>query len=164
MGSTRKLIFLVICIVSHVLVFGFFVFGLTVAGLERKHQGIMNAWCFGLNGVLVISMWSLHTTNGNWFTMSYPHKNQLVQSKQFLVKTNQIRWWLTIYQKLYGYQLTISKCEELASPKQTAIGKDISNPLIADSLLKIMFEPWYFKILFQKVRTTQQNFCNSWYG
>ena len=26
--------------------------------------------------------------------------------------------------------------EELASPKQTALGKDKSNPLIADSLLK----------------------------
>ena len=72
--------------------------------------------------------------------MSNPHKNQLVQSKQFLVKTNQIRLWLTIYQKLYGYQLTISNSEELASPKQTAIGKDISNPLIADSLLKTICE------------------------
>ncbi|GKE23594.1 hypothetical protein Tco_1435106 [Tanacetum coccineum] len=30
-------------------------------------------------------------------------------------------------------------CKELASPKQTALGKDISNPLIVDSLLKTIW-------------------------
>ena len=43
-------------------------------------------------------------------------KNQLVQSKRFLVKTYQIRLWLIVYQKLYGYQLTLLHSEELASP------------------------------------------------
>ena len=61
------------------------------------------------------SVRTYHTKNGNWFTMSNPHKNQLVQIKRFLVKTTQIRLWLTVYQKLVGYQLTKSKCEELAS-------------------------------------------------
>ncbi|GKE30625.1 hypothetical protein Tco_1446009 [Tanacetum coccineum] len=30
-------------------------------------------------------------------------------------------------------------CKELASPKQTALGKDISNPLIVDSLLRTCY-------------------------
>ena len=55
-----------------------------------------------------------------------------------MVKSTQIRLWLIVYQKLYGSQLTILNSEELASPKQTAIGKDISNSLIDDSLLKTM--------------------------
>ena len=89
-----------------------------------------------------------HATNGYWFTMSHLHKNQLVQSKRLLVKTNQIHLWLIVYQKLYGYQLTISHCEELASPKQTAIGKDTSNPLIAGSLLKTMQEQSIFNYFY----------------
>ncbi|GKB05107.1 hypothetical protein Tco_0833302 [Tanacetum coccineum] len=31
------------------------------------------------------------------------------------------------------------ECKELASPKKTALGKDISNSLIVDSLLKIIW-------------------------
>ncbi|GJW54312.1 hypothetical protein Tco_0098397 [Tanacetum coccineum] len=44
-----------------------------------------------------------------------------------------------ICQKLYGNQLTMLHSKELASPKQTARGKDISNPLIVDSLLKTIW-------------------------
>ncbi|GJZ60586.1 putative ribonuclease H-like domain-containing protein [Tanacetum coccineum] len=44
-----------------------------------------------------------------------------------------------ICQKLYGNQLTMLHSKELASPKQTALGKDISNPLIVDSLLKTIW-------------------------
>ncbi|GJU16406.1 hypothetical protein Tco_1144372 [Tanacetum coccineum] len=44
-----------------------------------------------------------------------------------------------ICQKLYGSQLTMLHSKKLASPKQTALGKDISNPLIVDSLLKTIW-------------------------
>ncbi|GJX97900.1 hypothetical protein Tco_0353698 [Tanacetum coccineum] len=44
-----------------------------------------------------------------------------------------------IYQKLYGNQLTMLHSKELASPKQMALGKDISNLLIVDSLLKTIW-------------------------
>ncbi|GKC46657.1 hypothetical protein Tco_1064379 [Tanacetum coccineum] len=44
-----------------------------------------------------------------------------------------------ICQKLYGNQLTMLHSKEFASPKQTALGKDISNPLIVDSLLKTIW-------------------------
>ncbi|GKE79363.1 hypothetical protein Tco_1545483 [Tanacetum coccineum] len=44
-----------------------------------------------------------------------------------------------ICQKLYGSQLTILHSKELASLKQTTLGKDISNPLIVDSLLKTIW-------------------------
>ncbi|GJW85166.1 putative ribonuclease H-like domain-containing protein [Tanacetum coccineum] len=44
-----------------------------------------------------------------------------------------------ICQKLYGSQLTMLHSKELASPKQTALGKDFSNPLIVDSLLKTIW-------------------------
>ena len=37
--------------------------------------------------------------------------------------------------------------EELASPQQTAHGKDISNPLIAGSLLKTMIRAANFHVL-----------------
>ncbi|GJU38656.1 hypothetical protein Tco_1191613 [Tanacetum coccineum] len=53
-----------------------------------------------------------HTTNGHQFTMSIRH------------------------QELASLEQTTS---ELASPKQTALGKDISNPLIVDSLLKTIW-------------------------
>ncbi|GJX19682.1 hypothetical protein Tco_0222359 [Tanacetum coccineum] len=55
----------------------------------------------------------------------------------------------------YGsYDGNIKNCKELASPKQMALGKDISNPLIVDSLLKtiwlsmhhvIAMNHWLFK-------------------
>nr|GEX73196.1 hypothetical protein [Tanacetum cinerariifolium]GEY36552.1 hypothetical protein [Tanacetum cinerariifolium] len=41
--------------------------------------------------------------------------------------------------KLYGSQLTMLHSKELASPKQTTLGKDKSNPLIVDSLLKTIW-------------------------
>ncbi|GJR82979.1 retrovirus-related pol polyprotein from transposon TNT 1-94 [Tanacetum coccineum] len=41
-----------------------------------------------------------------------------------------------VCQKLYGSQLTMLRSKELASPKQTTLGKDFSNPLMADSLPK----------------------------
>nr|GEW72949.1 hypothetical protein [Tanacetum cinerariifolium] len=53
-----------------------------------------------------------HTTNGSQFTMSNPHKNWLVQIQRSLS-------WLV--------------------QKQTAPGKDKSNPLIVDSLLKTIW-------------------------
>nr|GEW20555.1 putative ribonuclease H-like domain-containing protein [Tanacetum cinerariifolium] len=43
------------------------------------------------------------------------------RSKRLLVKTSQIRLWLTICQKLFGIQLTMLHGKELASPKQTAL-------------------------------------------
>ncbi|GJV41325.1 hypothetical protein Tco_1419765 [Tanacetum coccineum] len=44
-------------------------------------------------------------------------KKDIVQkAKRLLVKTSQICLWLTIYQKLYGSQLTLLHSEELASP------------------------------------------------
>nr|GEX57921.1 hypothetical protein [Tanacetum cinerariifolium] len=55
-----------------------------------------------------------HTTNGHQFTMSNRHQ------KSASPKAN-------------GF------CKELASPKQTALGKDSSNPLMADSLPKTMW-------------------------
>nr|GEV81843.1 uncharacterized mitochondrial protein AtMg00810-like [Tanacetum cinerariifolium] len=63
----------------------------------------------------------------------------IVLIKRLLVKTSQIRSWLTICQKLYGSQLTMLQSKELASPKQTALGKDNSNSLIVDSLLKTIW-------------------------
>nr|GEV57882.1 putative ribonuclease H-like domain-containing protein [Tanacetum cinerariifolium] len=62
--------------------------------------------------------------------------NFLSRNKRFLVKTSQIRLWLTICQKLYGIQVTMLHNKELASPKQTALGKDISNSLMAGRLPK----------------------------
>ncbi|GJY10744.1 hypothetical protein Tco_0378929 [Tanacetum coccineum] len=44
-----------------------------------------------------------------------------------------------ICQKLYGSQLTMLHSKELASPKQTALGKDFSNPLMVDSLPKTIW-------------------------
>ncbi|GKE05720.1 hypothetical protein Tco_1397738 [Tanacetum coccineum] len=44
-----------------------------------------------------------------------------------------------ICQKLYGSQLTMLHSKELASPKQMALGKDFSNPLIINSLLKTIW-------------------------
>ncbi|GJW10585.1 hypothetical protein Tco_1576412 [Tanacetum coccineum] len=44
-----------------------------------------------------------------------------------------------VCKKLYGSQLTMLHSKELASLKQTALGKDISNPLIVDSLLKTIW-------------------------
>ncbi|GJW84279.1 hypothetical protein Tco_0157424 [Tanacetum coccineum] len=41
-----------------------------------------------------------------------------------------------ICQKLYGSQLTMLHSKELASPKQMALGKDFSNPLMVDRLPK----------------------------
>nr|GEU81191.1 putative ribonuclease H-like domain-containing protein [Tanacetum cinerariifolium] len=55
-----------------------------------------------------------HTTNGHQFTMS--NRVQELASPE----ANDF-------------------CKELASPKQTALGKDISNPLIVDSLLKTIW-------------------------
>nr|GEW83169.1 hypothetical protein [Tanacetum cinerariifolium] len=55
-----------------------------------------------------------HTTNGHQFTMSNRH------------------------QELTSLEAN-SFCKELASPKLTALGKDISNPLIVDSLLKTLW-------------------------
>nr|GEV35592.1 hypothetical protein [Tanacetum cinerariifolium] len=55
-----------------------------------------------------------HTTNGHQFTMSNRHQ-ELASSKA------------------NGF------CKELASPKQTALGKDFSNPLMADSLPKTIW-------------------------
>nr|GEU56834.1 hypothetical protein [Tanacetum cinerariifolium] len=60
-------------------------------------------------------------------------------SKRLLVKTSQIHLWLIVYQKLYGSQLTMLHIKELVSPKQTALGKDFSNPLTVDSLLKTIW-------------------------
>ncbi|GKF14858.1 hypothetical protein Tco_0056320, partial [Tanacetum coccineum] len=53
-----------------------------------------------------------HTTNGHQFTMSNRYQ-ELASPEQM--------------------------APELASPKQTALGKDISNPLIVDSLLKTIW-------------------------
>ncbi|GJT84401.1 putative ribonuclease H-like domain-containing protein [Tanacetum coccineum] len=44
-----------------------------------------------------------------------------------------------ICQKLYGSQLTMLHSKELASPKQTAFGKDFANPLMVDSLPKTIW-------------------------
>nr|GEU31957.1 hypothetical protein [Tanacetum cinerariifolium] len=55
-----------------------------------------------------------HTTNGHQFTMSNKH------------------------QELASPEAN-NFCKELASPNQTALGKDISNPLIVDSLLKTIW-------------------------
>ncbi|GJS06869.1 hypothetical protein Tco_0363665 [Tanacetum coccineum] len=41
--------------------------------------------------------------------------------------------------ELQKYMHDPLKCKELASPKQTALGKNISNPLIVDSLLKTIW-------------------------
>nr|GEV15065.1 reverse transcriptase [Tanacetum cinerariifolium] len=57
---------------------------------------------------------SNHTSNGYQFTMSNPH------------------------QELASPRANGS-CKELASPKQTALGKDESNPLIVNSLLKTIW-------------------------
>ncbi|GJS22306.1 hypothetical protein Tco_0450938 [Tanacetum coccineum] len=46
---------------------------------------------------------------------------------------------ISLCQKLYGSQLTMLHSKELAGPKQTALGKDFSNPLIVDSLLKTIW-------------------------
>ncbi|GKD23815.1 hypothetical protein Tco_1225518 [Tanacetum coccineum] len=53
-------------------------------------------------------------------------------------------------------------CKELASPKQTALGKDISNPLIVDSLLKTIWLSMYHVIamkhwLFQSKRLLKES-------
>ncbi|GJZ12142.1 hypothetical protein Tco_0546901 [Tanacetum coccineum] len=82
---------------------------------------------------------------------------ELTSPEALLVKTSQIRLWLTIYQIFYGSQLTLLHSEELTSPgsnsswlsihlvvyneelaipEQTATGKGISNPLMAGSLPK----------------------------
>nr|GEU80445.1 hypothetical protein [Tanacetum cinerariifolium] len=62
---------------------------------------------------IYLKCWLSHlTTNGSQFTMSNPHKNWLVQIQRSL------RWRVQ---------------------KQTALGKDISNPLIVDSLLKTIW-------------------------
>ncbi|GKA21102.1 hypothetical protein Tco_0701091 [Tanacetum coccineum] len=55
------------------------------------------------------------------------------------------------------YMLAERRYQELASPKQTALGKDISNPLIVDSLLKTIWLPMHHVItikhwLFQSKR------------
>ncbi|GKC66097.1 hypothetical protein Tco_1098695, partial [Tanacetum coccineum] len=61
-----------------------------------------------------------HTTNGLQFTMSNRH--------QELTSPEAKDFWLSIYLAVYN--------EELAIPEQTAVGKGISNPLIAGSLPK----------------------------
>nr|GFB05083.1 hypothetical protein [Tanacetum cinerariifolium] len=66
--------------------------------------------------------------------------------KRLLVKTSQIRSWLTIYQKLYGFQPTMLHRKELADPKQTDLGKDESNPLIVDSLVKTIWSSMHHVI------------------
>ncbi|GKE08085.1 hypothetical protein Tco_1411636, partial [Tanacetum coccineum] len=65
-----------------------------------------------------------------WSSMHHVFTMQhwLVQSKRLLVKTSQIR-----------FMVLITPCvsnEAMASPKQTAIGKDSSNPFMAGSLPK----------------------------
>nr|GEU92606.1 hypothetical protein [Tanacetum cinerariifolium] len=63
----------------------------------------------------IFECWSKHhTTNGHQFTMSNPH------------------------QELTSLEAN-SFCKELASPKQTAIGKDISNRFMAGSLPKTIW-------------------------
>nr|GEU92776.1 putative ribonuclease H-like domain-containing protein [Tanacetum cinerariifolium] len=66
-----------------------------------------------------------HTTNGSQFTMSNLHKNWLVQIKRSLS-------WLV--------------------QKQTALGKDKSNPLTVDSLLKTIWSSIHY-LLFNEVLT-----------
>ncbi|GJW52103.1 putative reverse transcriptase domain-containing protein [Tanacetum coccineum] len=56
-------------------------------------------------------------------------------------------------------------CKELASPKQTALGKDISNPLIVDSLLKTIWLSMHHVIamkhwLFQSKRLLLLRCCD----
>ncbi|GKE58215.1 hypothetical protein Tco_1497400, partial [Tanacetum coccineum] len=63
-----------------------------------------------------------HTTNGHQFTMSNRHQELASpEANDF--------------------------CKELASPKQTALGKDISNPLIVGSLLKTIWLSVYHVIV-----------------
>nr|GEY07148.1 hypothetical protein [Tanacetum cinerariifolium] len=63
----------------------------------------------------IFECWSYrHTTNGHQFTMSNPHQELTSPEAN-------------------GF------CKELASPKQTTLGKDESNPLIIDSLLKTIW-------------------------
>nr|GEX25361.1 putative reverse transcriptase domain, aspartic peptidase domain protein [Tanacetum cinerariifolium] len=78
---------------------------------------------------------SHHTINGYQFTMSNPH------------------------QELASLGANES-CKELASPKQTALGNDESNPLIVDSLLKTIWSSMHHVIamkhwLFQSKRLLQ---------
>ncbi|GJX10523.1 hypothetical protein Tco_0200382 [Tanacetum coccineum] len=47
-------------------------------------------------------------------------------------------WSLPLQQKMISWRY-YNKCAELATPEQTATGKEYSNPLIADDLLKIIW-------------------------
>nr|GEW38675.1 hypothetical protein [Tanacetum cinerariifolium] len=59
-----------------------------------------------------------------------------IWSKRLFVKTSEIRSWLTICLKLYGFQLTMLHSKELASPKQTALG--VNTPRCDEDSLEIM--------------------------
>ncbi|GKB55517.1 hypothetical protein Tco_0906270 [Tanacetum coccineum] len=71
------------------------------------------------------------------------------------------------FQKLYGSQLTMLHSKELASPKQMAVGKDFSNPLIVDSLLKTIWLSMHHVIamkhwLFQSKRLLVKKSVYGW--
>ncbi|GKF38254.1 hypothetical protein Tco_0118315 [Tanacetum coccineum] len=91
-----------------------------------------------------------HTTNGNQFTMSNRHQ-ELASPKQttlgkdksnpFMVDSLPKTIWLSMHHVLaIKHWLVQSKWllvkTTLASPKQTAIGKDFPNPFMAGSLPK----------------------------
>nr|GEV28387.1 retrovirus-related Pol polyprotein from transposon TNT 1-94 [Tanacetum cinerariifolium] len=93
------------------------------------------------NQLLDYGCWlSHHTTNGSQFTMSNPHKNQLVQKQTALGKdsSNPLMadnlpkniWYST-------YHVTLLK--SWLVQKQTALSKDKSTPLTVDSLLKTIW-------------------------
>nr|GEU66860.1 ribonuclease H-like domain-containing protein [Tanacetum cinerariifolium] len=77
---------------------------------------------------------SNHTSNGYQFTMSNPHQELASPGAN-------------------------GSCKELASPKQTALGKDESNPLIVDSLLKTIWSSMHYVIAIKHWLFQSKRYC-----